>query len=170
MQFPRKAFISKVSSPDSNQRFKPSGLLINRDVYQNEILKRILIPFPPNNLVDGQYVFWPDKASSHYTKKKHKCSWIPSRSHLYPKTTTLQIWDSVAQSKISSGFWVPWWIKVTAIFAGSWLLESRDVFTKLTWRSYNAPVPTSSRSCIEHPITDHLQIITYSFSTIDNLN
>ena len=49
--------------------FKPSGLAINQDVYQNECLKKILIPFLQKHHADGQYVFWPDKASSHYAKK-----------------------------------------------------------------------------------------------------
>ena len=48
--------------------FKPSGLAINEDVYQNECLKKILIPF-----LQKHHVFWPDKASSHYAKKHNRC-------------------------------------------------------------------------------------------------
>lgn len=49
--------------------FKPSGLAINQEVYQNQCLKKILIPFIEKYHADGNYVFWPDKASSHYAKK-----------------------------------------------------------------------------------------------------
>lgn len=49
--------------------FKPSGLAINQDIYQNQCLKKILLPFIKKHHQDGNYVFWPDKASSHYAKK-----------------------------------------------------------------------------------------------------
>ena len=49
--------------------FKPSGLAINQEVYQRECLQKILIPFLKQHHSDGKYVFWPDKASSHYAKK-----------------------------------------------------------------------------------------------------
>ena len=141
-------------------------------LYQNECLKKILIPFLQKHLADGQYVFWPDKASLHYAKEKHNRSWIPIRSHLYPKTTTGQICLSVAQSKISSGFWAPRCTKIIGEprIANSWLVESRDAFAKLTWRPYNAPVPISNGSFAEHPITDRFQMFTNFFSTMDNVS
>lgn len=49
--------------------FKPSGLAINQQVYQEECLEKILLPFLKEHHADGKYVFWPDKASSHYAKK-----------------------------------------------------------------------------------------------------
>ena len=49
--------------------FKPSRLAINQEVYQNQCLKKILIPFLKKNHPNNDYVFWPDKASSHYAKK-----------------------------------------------------------------------------------------------------
>ena len=49
--------------------FKPSGLAINQQVYQEEYLEKILVPFLMEHHADGKYVFWPDKASSHYAKK-----------------------------------------------------------------------------------------------------
>ena len=49
--------------------FKPSGLAINQEVYQNQCLKKILIPFLQTYHADGNYVCWPDKASLHYARK-----------------------------------------------------------------------------------------------------
>ena len=53
----------------SNPWFKPSGLAINQQVYQEECFEQILLPFLKEHHADGKYVFWPDKASSHYAKK-----------------------------------------------------------------------------------------------------
>lgn len=49
--------------------FKPSGLAINQEVYQNQCLRKILVPFIKKHHSDNNYIFWPDKASSHYAKK-----------------------------------------------------------------------------------------------------
>lgn len=53
----------------SEPYFKPSGLAINQEIYQKECLAKILVPFIEKHHNDGNYVFWPDKASSHYAKK-----------------------------------------------------------------------------------------------------
>ena len=37
--------------------------------YQEECLEKILLPFLKEHHADEKYVFWPDKASSHYAKK-----------------------------------------------------------------------------------------------------
>lgn len=52
----------------SKPYFKPSKLAINQEVYLNECIKKRLIPFISKYHADSQYVFWPDKASSHYAK------------------------------------------------------------------------------------------------------
>ena len=44
------------------------GLAINQQVYQEKCLKKILLPFLKEHHADGKYVFWPNKASSHYAK------------------------------------------------------------------------------------------------------
>ena len=49
--------------------FKQSGLVVNQQLYQEECLEKILLPFLKERHADGKYVFWPDKAFSHYTKK-----------------------------------------------------------------------------------------------------
>ena len=43
-----------------------------RQVYQEECLEKILLSFLKRHLADEKYVFWPDKASSHYAKKTLK--------------------------------------------------------------------------------------------------
>jgi hypothetical protein len=45
---------------------KRSKLAINAETYSNVCLKRYLFPFINKYHSDGNYVFWPDKASSHY--------------------------------------------------------------------------------------------------------
>lgn len=52
----------------SKPYFKEGGLAINAETYQNECLKKILIPFVHKYHSDKNFVFWPDKASSHYAK------------------------------------------------------------------------------------------------------
>lgn len=47
----------------------PSGLAINQIIYQKECIKKRLIPFINAHHSDNNYLFWPDKASSHYAKK-----------------------------------------------------------------------------------------------------
>ena len=46
-----------------------SGLAVNQDVYIQECLNKSLLPFIKHNYSGGDYLFWPDKASSHYAKK-----------------------------------------------------------------------------------------------------
>lgn len=53
----------------SEPYFKPSGLAINQEIYQKECLSKILLPFIRKYHSDDNYVFWPDKASSHYANK-----------------------------------------------------------------------------------------------------
>lgn len=48
--------------------FLPSGLAINQQIYLNECIKKRLMPFIEKHHLDGQYLFWPDLASSHYAK------------------------------------------------------------------------------------------------------
>ena len=47
----------------------PSGMAINSDIYIQNCLEARLIPFINAHHLDGQYIFWPDLASSHYSKK-----------------------------------------------------------------------------------------------------
>lgn len=46
----------------------PSGMAVNRHVYIKNCLKNILVPFVKQYHADNNYVFWSDKAPSHYAK------------------------------------------------------------------------------------------------------
>jgi hypothetical protein len=46
----------------------PSGIAVNKEIYIRECLQRRLLPFIKSNHAEGTYIFWPDKASSHYAK------------------------------------------------------------------------------------------------------
>ena len=48
--------------------FLPSKNAVNQEVYREECLRRILVPFIREKYPENDYVFWPDKASSHYAK------------------------------------------------------------------------------------------------------
>jgi hypothetical protein len=48
--------------------FKRGGLAVNK-IYINDCLKKITIPFIKKNHQDGNFWFWPDKASSHYARE-----------------------------------------------------------------------------------------------------
>ena len=45
-----------------------SGNAVTAEVYVRDCLKRSAIPFIKRNYPDGNYLFWPDKASAHYAK------------------------------------------------------------------------------------------------------
>ena len=48
--------------------FVPSSGNINGEVYRQECIMRRLIPFLHEHHAHDNYIFWPDLASSHYTK------------------------------------------------------------------------------------------------------
>lgn len=45
-----------------------SKLAVNAQRYLSKCVRRRLIPYIRRNYSDGEYVFWPDQASSHYAK------------------------------------------------------------------------------------------------------
>lgn len=45
-----------------------SRIAVNQQTYTEQCLRRILLPFLQKYHADGNYVFWPDKASSHYAR------------------------------------------------------------------------------------------------------
>jgi hypothetical protein len=49
--------------------FNVGGNAVNCDTYVEKCLTKALVPFLRAHHADGNYVFWPDKASSHYAKK-----------------------------------------------------------------------------------------------------
>ena len=49
--------------------FGDSGNAINSDIYQDECIQKRLLPFIKESYKQQPYVFWPDQAISHYSKK-----------------------------------------------------------------------------------------------------
>ena len=70
VKFEKKLLFYIAISEKGKSKFKifPSGMAINQKVYQDECIKKCLIPFIDKYHSDDNYVFWPDKASSHYAK------------------------------------------------------------------------------------------------------
>ena len=52
----------------SKPYFRKSGLAINQKIYLEDCVKKRLLPFIREKHSDNNYLFWPDKASSHYAK------------------------------------------------------------------------------------------------------
>jgi len=52
----------------STPYFVPSGLAMSQKVYLNECIEKRLVPMIKKYYSGGNYVFWPDLASSHYAK------------------------------------------------------------------------------------------------------
>jgi hypothetical protein len=46
--------------------FVPSGLAVNQKVYLEQCIIKRLVPFIETHHADGQYLFWPDLATSHW--------------------------------------------------------------------------------------------------------
>lgn len=69
-KFPKKLLVYFLFSEEgmSEPLFIPSGLAVNQSIYLEECIKKRLIPFIRQHHSDGQYIFWPDLASSHYAK------------------------------------------------------------------------------------------------------
>lgn len=53
--------------------FLPSGLAVNQYIYKKDCIVKRLVPFINKCHGDGNYVFWPDLASSHYAKTVIEC-------------------------------------------------------------------------------------------------
>lgn len=52
----------------SKPLIRKSGLSINAERYLDLCIKRRLVPYIHENYQEGEYIFWPDQASSHYAK------------------------------------------------------------------------------------------------------
>lgn len=52
----------------STPLFRPSGLAVNKEIYLEDCIRKKLLPFIEQHHSDGEYLFWPDLASSHYAK------------------------------------------------------------------------------------------------------
>ena len=62
-------YIVVSSKGISKPFFRKSGLAVDQNTYVKSCLSKILVPFLRKYHSDGNYIFWSDKASSHYSKK-----------------------------------------------------------------------------------------------------
>ena len=69
-KYEKKVLVWMAISPKgvSEALFQQSGLAINQHSYRDECLQKRLLKFVKAHHSEGQYVFWPDLASSHYAK------------------------------------------------------------------------------------------------------
>jgi hypothetical protein len=69
-KFERKLMLYIAISKEgiSKPFFCPSGLAVNKEVYINSCLKKVLLPFIREKHSEKPIIFWPDKASSHYAR------------------------------------------------------------------------------------------------------
>lgn len=69
-KFEKKVMVWIAIGPKglSTPFIKNSKFAINSEVYKNECIKRRLLPYIKKNYSNEDYVFWPDLASSHYSR------------------------------------------------------------------------------------------------------
>lgn len=67
-KFENKVLVWIAVSPKglSKPLIRNSGYAINAQRYLDECIRRRLIPYIRSNYANGEYIFWPDQASSHY--------------------------------------------------------------------------------------------------------
>ena len=90
---------------------RPSGSSVNSAIYIKECLEKRLLPFIVEFHIDGNYIFWPDLASAHYSNEtqawlRGKVKYVPK--HLNPskcpKRPIENFWGCLAQ-KVYEGGW-----------------------------------------------------------------
>lgn len=120
-KFPPKLLVWVALSPKGiSQHFiASSGLAINQDVYIDKCLRCRLIPFIQEVHKNDQVVFWPDLASSHYSKKvqdylkANKVEYVPKARNI----------ANVPELRPIEDFWCE--LK-RAVYANCWAAENLD--------------------------------------------
>ena len=103
----------------SKPYFKPGKLAINKEIYLNECIQKRLVPFIEEHHKGSQYVFWPDKASSHYAKivtdylDEHNITYVPKEINPANLPEVRPIEDFWANLK-------------REVYKGSWSAENVD--------------------------------------------
>ena len=69
-KFPRKLLVWVAISPRgiSKPVICPSRANVSGEVYREQCLKKVLIPYLEHYYPSGGYVFWPDFAAAHYAR------------------------------------------------------------------------------------------------------
>ena len=93
--------------------FAPSKGNINGNIYQQECIKCCLIPFLQQHHADGDYIFWPDLASSHYAKDtialfdEENIHFVPKKNNPpnVPQLRPIENFWGILKSKVYHGGW-----------------------------------------------------------------
>ena len=103
-KFEEKLMVWVAISPRgmSEPYFVPNGLSVNQYVYLEECVKKRLERMITKYYNDGNYVFWPDLATSHYANMVQNYL-LEKKLGLWPKKSIQQMYQKHDQSKISGG-------------------------------------------------------------------
>ena len=93
--------------------FVPSGLAVSKAIYEINFIKRRLVPFINAHHADGNYIFWPDLASSHYAKtvtncyETHNINFIQKVDNppAVPKCRPIEDFWAILKSKVYESNW-----------------------------------------------------------------
>ena len=107
----------------STPYFVPSGLAVNQDVYLKECIQKRLEPMIKKYYSDGNYVFWPDLASSHYANKVQK--YLLGKNIRY--VAKLDNPANVPKARPNEDFWG---ILKSKVYEGDWKAKNLDSLEK----------------------------------------
>lgn len=113
-KYEKKLLVSLIISPKgvSKPFFAKSKQAVNKDVYMSNLRKR-LVPFINEHHKNGQYLFWPDLASSHYANDV--IAFLETENINYvPKVKNP---PNVPEARPIEDFWAA--LK-RAVYAGNW--------------------------------------------------
>jgi hypothetical protein len=105
----------------------PSGLAINQHVYLKECIIKRLVPFIKKHHQNGDYVFWPDLASSHYAKSV--TNWMDKKNVKYvPKLINPA---NLPEARPIEDFWA--YLK-TLVYQNNWQAKNiKQLRRRIKW-------------------------------------
>ena len=114
-KYEKKLLVWLCISPKgvSKPYFLPSGLAVNQEVYLENIIKPYLEPFIEKHYPDGGFEFWPDLASSHYSKsvltylKSKNIKYVPKYMNPanFPKARPIEDFWGNLKNLVYEGDW-----------------------------------------------------------------
>ena len=116
------------------------SMSVTASTYITRCLNPVLVPFLEENYPNGDYVFWPDKASSHYARAT--CSFLDNHGVNYvPKDLNpAEVPLNADQKKISLESLLPMftekvgWLKTQKLLREEFGGASKESPQKLYWR------------------------------------
>jgi len=114
-KFPTKllVWIAISNKGCSDVFFLPKNGSINSEIYTNECILKRLLPFLKNHYPNEDYIFWPDLATSHYSKYtvqffiQHKIKFIEKQINPpnVPQLRPIEKFWSSLKSKVYENNW-----------------------------------------------------------------